>query len=84
MAVDLKLQNPGNPYDSDDPDNYLNRDQKAENSNIVPWMLGGMFAAATLIGLFFAEESPLTDPPRTTQTTENIPAHPAPAHLQSN
>ena len=85
MAIDLKLENPGNPYDSDDPDNYLNRDRESEtgSANIIPWMLGGMFAVATLIGLFFAEESPLTTP-RGTQTTENVTTHPAPAPFQSN
>lgn len=84
MAVDLKLRNPGNPYDADDPDNYLNRDHADENSNLVPWMLGGMFAVAILIGLFFAEESPLMGSPATTQTTENVSAQPAPAPFQSN
>jgi hypothetical protein len=84
MAVDIMLHNPGNPYDADDPDNYLNRDQAAENSNVVPWILGGMFAVATLIGLFFAEESPLTDLSGTRQTTENVSAQAAPAPFQSN
>ena len=84
MTFDRKLLNPGNPYDTDDPDNYLNRDDVAETSNLVPWMLGGMFAIATLIGLFFAEESPLTASHAVTQTTENVPAHPSPAPFQSN
>lgn len=83
MAVNRKSQHPGSPYDTDDPDNYMNRDSLPEDSNLVPWMLGAMFSLAVLIGLLFAEESPLTDPPRTTLATENLPANPAPAY-QSN
>jgi len=84
MTMDTRLHNPGNPYDPDDPDNYMSRDRLPESSNLVPWMLGAMFALATLIGLFFAQESPLTDTQRTTQTTENMPAQPAPAPFQAN
>lgn len=84
MVIDQKLENPGNPYDLDDPDNYLNRDRETGSANLVPWMLGGMFAIATLIGLFFAEESPLTTSFHGTQTTENVATHSAPAPFQSN
>jgi hypothetical protein len=84
MAIDLNLQNQGNPYDLDDPDHYMNRDLTPENSNLVPWMLGGMFAVATLIGLFFAEGSPLTESRHATQTTENVATHPTPAPFQAN
>ena len=84
MTIDRKLLNPGNPYDTDDPDNYLNRGDLPESLNLVPWMLGGMFAVAALIGLFFAEESPLTARHAVTQTTENVPPHPALAPFQSN
>lgn len=84
MTIDRRLQNPGNAYDTDDPDNYLNREHLPEKSNLVPWMLGGMFAVATLIGLFFAEESPLTYKPVATHTTENIPAQPSPVPFQAN
>ncbi len=84
MSVDKRMQNPGNPYDPDDPDNYLNRDQIPGSSNIIPWMLGGMFAVATIIGLFFAEESPLTHRPQSTLTTENVSPQQSPNEFQSN
>ena len=80
MILNRKRQNPGNPYDTDDPDNYMNRDGLPEDSNLVPWMLGAMFGLAALIGLFFAQESPLTYPPLKTLTSENMPAHPSPPH----
>lgn len=78
MTMDRSLENPGNPYDLDDPDNYMNRERLSGNSNLVPWMLGAMFAIATLIGLFFAEGSPLAHPTSATQTTENAPSQSIP------
>ncbi|MFO0994783.1 MAG: hypothetical protein U1E67_22955 [Hyphomicrobiales bacterium] len=84
MTIDRRLQNPGNAYDTDDPDNYLNRDRLTESSNLVPWMMGAMFAVATVIGLFFAEESPLTHKTAATLTTENVPGQPYPDPFRAN
>jgi hypothetical protein len=69
MPIDPKDRNLGNPYDPDDPDNYMNWDERSQRSNLLPIMFIGMFAVSAVIGLFFAQESPLTD--RTTHVTEN-------------
>jgi hypothetical protein len=83
MLADLKSEVPGNSYEADDSHNCLNRDDRSESSTIVPWILGGMFAVATLIGLLFGQETPLTEWP-TPQVSQNLPTHPAPAPFQSN
>ena len=81
MAIDPDLRSPGNPYDPDDPDNYMNRDDGPERSNLIPIMFIGMFVMSAVIGLFFAEESPLTDP--ATHVTENA-AQPPPSPTMRN
>ena len=60
MMLFRKRQNRGNPYDPDDPDNYMSRDARAGGSSVIPWMFGGMFLVATVFGLFFAPGSPLS------------------------
>ena len=83
MDHQFKMPIAGNPYDADDPANYMNRDDRGAGSNIVSWMFGAMFAVATLIGLFFADGSPLTARP-TFHITQNSPAQPAPDAPQAN
>ena len=60
-----------NPYDPDDPDNYMHRGD-VERSPVLPVMFLGMLAVGLAVGLFVAKESPLTDLPW--QTTENVSA----------
>ena len=81
MVIDPDLRSPGNPYDPDDPDNYMNRDDGPERSKFIPIMFIGMFVVSALIGLVFARESPLTDPD--THVTENV-AQPTPSPMMPN
>jgi hypothetical protein len=74
MSIDPDVRKRGNPYDPDDPDNYMNRDDGSERSHIIPIMFIGMFVVSVLIGLFFAQESPLTEP--ATHVTENAVQQP--------
>jgi hypothetical protein len=82
MAIRPNQNPPGNPYDPDDPDNYMNRSRSPEDSPVFAWILGGIVGVATIVGLFVAQESPLTDP--LWQTTENAPSKPPPTPTLPN
>jgi len=62
MAIRFKREPSENPYDPDDPDNYADRNRVPEDSPVFAWILGGIVVVSTVVGLFFAQESPLTDP----------------------
>ena len=73
-----RLTNP----DPDDPDNYMDRAEMPANSPVFSWILGGIVGVASIVGLFIAQETPLTDLPW--QTTENVsaPTHYEPSYFR--
>jgi len=82
MMTNPKLKSSVNPNDPDDPDNYMNRPGGPEDSPVFAWILGGIVGITAIVGLFIAQESPLTDPPW--QTTQNVPTQPTPSPTQAN
>lgn len=83
MAFKLNLHRRAKHYDPDDPDNFKSGSALVGGSNVIPWMFGGMFVVTTVIGLFFAQGSPLIRG-LVAHVTESTTAQPALPKTQSN